>query len=127
MKYMRYPILFILVILIPTSLASFFLETSTTKTIISYAIGYLLIYGFMQTINRTNNEEVYSKRMRTTYLITNAIISVLLFQMLTYAIALLNQTRTIDSTTAIFFVGLPWISVQLLLLNFFVRYESLMK
>lgn len=133
-KYIRYLLLFLAVILVPTSLASLFPDVPNIfagtsgyfiSSIVGYAAGYALIYGFMRATNATFKQTVYSKRMRTTYLITNAIIALLLLYGLGYSVSLLFTNQPIMLVHAILCIGFPWLSVQMLLLLFFVRSESL--
>lgn len=138
MKGLRYPLLFLAIILVPTSLAMLFVEISNLLQIepeiwslilslAGYLLGYVSIYFFTKTINHSFHEEVYSKRMQTSYLVTSAIVGILLLAMLRSSIAILYAEQPLTQTAYIIFIGLPWISIQMLVLLFFVRSESLFR
>ncbi len=117
MKILRYPILFLAVILLPTWL------TTVTGNLWGYFLGYLLIYGMLDFFGKNH----YPKRIRTTYLITNMIVALLLWGVLSYGIAVLYAGQPLSPSGAVIFIGLPWVSVQMLLLLFFVQSENVLK
>ncbi len=121
MKNLRYPFLLLVVLLFPTWLATI------VSSLAGYIVGYLLIYAVMKLINKILNKEVYPKRIRTTYLIINAIVALLLWGVLTGSIALLYAGQPLNLNEVILFIGWPWVSVQLLLLFFFVQSDNMLK
>ena len=125
MKRFRYPLLFLAVLLIPNSFATIF--SSEFISIPGYVIGYLSVYILTTAVNYFTKETIYSKRIRITYLIFNAFVTLLIFRTIGFVIGLLYMSYILSPTSAILLVGLPWIAVQMLLLYFFVRYESLDK
>lgn len=138
MKWISYPLLFLVVILVPTSLAALFADIPNVFpfepkwwTVISaltgYTTGYVLLYLFARAMNRSFKQVVYSKRMRTSYLMTSAIVGIFIFFVLSGSLVLLFDGQLLNQALLIFFIGLPWLSVQMLLLFFFVRTESLFK
>ena len=141
LKFLRYPALFFVVILFPTFLAILFWQlpsffekqgwfevTQNEQTILAlmgYLGGYYLIYETLSHLNKLLDCTPYSKRIRTTYVITNAIMALILLGVLTYSMSILYTDQPLTLDTVIIFIGFPWLSIQMLLLLFFVRSEQL--
>lgn len=126
MKYIWYPLLFLLVIFLPTSLATVFDQQFITS-ILGYIFGYYLTYSFTQTMNQISKQPIYPKRIQSAYLIANAIVSLLLLGTLRFGVATLYAGQPLNLATTTIFIGMPWVATQMILLLFFVRYESLDK
>lgn len=141
LKFLRYPALLFTIILLPAFLAALFwqlpsffeqqgwLEATENWKIISSLIGYLggyyLIYETLSNLNQLLDHTIYSKRIRTTYLIANAITALILLGGLTYSVSILYAGQPLTLIHGIVFIGFPWVSIQMLLLLFFVRSEQL--
>ncbi len=121
MKSLRYPLLFLAVLILPTSFATLFATDFISP--IGYLVGYLSVYVLATAANYFTKETLYSRSIRIAYLILNAFVSLLILRTIGLAIVLLYMSHFLNRTSAILLLGLPWIAVQMLLLYFFVQYE----
>ncbi len=122
MKRWRYPLLMLAVLILPTTFA--LLIPNEVISIFGYLLGYLSIYILTTAINYFTQETIYSKNIRILYLILNAFVVFLLLRTLGMAILVVYMVYLLNPASAVLLIVVPWIAVQMLVLYFFVRYES---